>query len=139
MNKSDKPEKDRHRVLSLICAIFSNNDMNELIYKTEIDSHRESKLTATKREERIAINQEFGVNIYTLLWRETDKQQGLTVKDLLYTNYLVRTYNGTESEAVHLKLTQCCKSTVVLLKTKQEQPNTLGLRDCFHICLPASS
>ena len=39
-------------------------------------------------------------------------------KDLLYSKgnyiqYLVITYNGKESEAVYLKLTQCCKSTMV--------------------------
>ena len=30
-----------------------------------------------------------------------------------YIQYLIITYNGKESEAVHLKLTQYCKSTIV--------------------------
>ena len=33
-------------------------------------------------------------------------------------------YNGNESEATYLKLTQCCKSTVVKLKKKKKK---LGL------------
>ena len=57
--------------------------MNELIYKTEIDSHRESKLTVTKREERIAINREFGINIHTAMERNRQAAgthcKGLTV------------------------------------------------------------
>ena len=38
-------------------------------------------------------------------------------------NYIqcpVINYNGNESEATYLKLTQCCKSTVVKLKKKKE-------------------
>ena len=48
-------------------------------------------------------------------------------EDLLYSteNYLqcpVINYNGNESEATYLKLTQCCKSTIVKLKKKKLAP-----------------
>ena len=35
--KWNKSEKDKYRMMSLICGILKN-DTNELIYKTEIDS-----------------------------------------------------------------------------------------------------
>ena len=94
----------------------------------------------TKGERGGGINQEFGINIYTLLYTKQ-----ITNKDLLYstgnyTQYLVITYKGKESEkeymciyiyvclyiyiylnhfAVHLKLTQHCKSTILQLKKKK--------------------
>lgn len=56
-------------------------------------------------------------------------------EDLLYSteNYIqcpVINYNGNESEATYLKLTQCCKSTIVKLKKKR---NWLPLAH-FHLC-----
>ena len=84
-------------------------------------THRHRKQTyGYQRGNTGRINQEFGIYMYTLLYIKQ-----ITKKDLLYstgnyTQYLVITYNGKESEkefiyiyyfAVHLKLTQCCKST----------------------------
>ena len=73
------------------------------------------------------INQELGINRYTPLYIKQ-----ITNKDLLYSTgnyiqYLVKTYKGKESEkeyihththklkdfAVHPKLTQHCKSTIL--------------------------
>ena len=39
-------EKDKYHMISLICRILKN-DTNELIYKIEIDSQTENKLTVT--------------------------------------------------------------------------------------------
>ena len=36
--KWSKPKKDKYQIISLICVIQNKNYMNELIYKTEIDS-----------------------------------------------------------------------------------------------------
>ena len=63
--------------------------MNELIYEIEINSDSENKLMATKR----GINQEFGINIYTLYIKQ------ITDEDLLYrtesyTQYFAITYKG---------------------------------------------
>ena len=57
----------------------SKNDTNELIYKTETDSDIENKLTVTKGKGREEKNQEFGINIYTLLYMQIDNIQGPTV------------------------------------------------------------
>ena len=37
--KVNQPEKDKYLIISLICGIFFKNDTNELISKTETDSH----------------------------------------------------------------------------------------------------
>ena len=45
------------------------NDTNELIYRTEIESDVENKLTVTKGEKKGGgINWEMGIDIYTLLY-----------------------------------------------------------------------
>ena len=85
------------------------------------------------------INQEIGINTYALLYIKQ-----ITSKDLLYstgnsTQYSLITYKGKESEkeqiyvyvklnhfAVHLKLTQHCKSTILQYKIKSfRNPMTL--------------
>ena len=37
LSEVSQPEKDKYHMISLICGILKN-DINELIYKTEIDS-----------------------------------------------------------------------------------------------------
>ena len=74
------------------------NDTNELIYKTDIDD----KLMVNKGERGGGINQEFGINIYTLLYIKQ-----ITNKDLLYSTgnyaqYFVITYTGKESEKEYI-------------------------------------
>ena len=45
------------------------NDANEIIYKTEMDSDIENKLTVIKKEKgERGINWELGINMYTLLY-----------------------------------------------------------------------
>ena len=75
-------------------------DTNELIHKTEADSQtQKNNLTATKGETLVGgINQEFGINMYTLLYIKW-----ITNKDLLHSTgksiqYCVITYMGKESE-----------------------------------------
>ena len=73
--------------------------MNELIYKTEIDSQiQKTSLWLPKAERRGEKNQEFGINIYTLLY-----VRQIINKDLLYnpgnpTQYSEITYMEKESE-----------------------------------------
>ena len=47
--KWNKPDKDKYHVISLMYG-YKNNDTNELIYKTEIDTDIENKLMVTKGE-----------------------------------------------------------------------------------------
>ena len=49
-------------------TLISSLDTNELIYKTEIQIHRQkNKPMVTKGERGVGVNKEFGINIYTLL------------------------------------------------------------------------
>ena len=59
------------------------SNTSELIYETE--RLTENKHMVTKGEESIGINQEFGINIYTLLYIKQ-----MTIKDLPYStgNYI---------------------------------------------------
>ena len=75
------------------------SDTNELIYKTETDSQaQKTNLWLPKgKGGGGGINQEFGNNIYTLLYIK------LVNKDLLYstgnyTQYFLITYKGKKSE-----------------------------------------
>ena len=57
-----------------------NNDTNELIQETETDSNLKKKLMVTKGEMlRGGINQEFEINIYTLVYIRQ-----IISKDLIY-------------------------------------------------------
>ena len=74
------------------------NDTNELIYKTETDTQTQKTKLWLPKEKGGRINQEFGINIYTLLHIKQ-----ITNKDLLYstgnyTSHFVITYKGKESE-----------------------------------------
>ena len=81
------------------------NNTNESIYKTETDSQtQKTNLWLPKGKGgggvEGEINQEFGINRYTLLYV---KQININNKDLLYSTgdyiqYLLITYNGKESE-----------------------------------------
>ena len=91
------------------------NNTDESIYKTETDSQtQKTNLCLPKGKERgERINQEYGINRYTTIYKIDNK------KDLLYNignciQYFVITSKGKESEkeyiylnhcAVHLKLT----------------------------------
>ena len=51
----------------LICEILKKNNTNELIYKAEIDPRaQKSNLWLPKQKEERGIDQEFGINIYTV-------------------------------------------------------------------------
>ena len=55
------------------------SDTNELIYKAEMDLQtQKADLWLPKGKVKGGINQEFGINIYTLLYK-TDSQKGPTV------------------------------------------------------------
>ena len=109
--------------------------MNELAYKAETDS-QSSKTNLPKGKGGWGINQEFGISIYTLLYIKQ-----IISKDLLYSTgnsiqYSVVIYMGKDSEkewiyvymynnhfAVHLKLLQHCKSTILQYKIKIKLKN----------------
>ena len=84
-------------------------DTNEFIYKTETDLQtQKTNLQLPKEKEgRGGINQEFGISIYTVLYRKQMKN-----KDLLYstgnsTQYPVINHNGKEyeKEYIYIKYT----------------------------------
>ena len=61
-------EKDKY-MKSLTCGILKSTDTNEFIYKTEIDSQTlETNLWLPKGKARGEINEEFGINRYTILY-----------------------------------------------------------------------
>ena len=82
-------------MISIICGIFKN-DTNELIFKTEKQTHMYKK-QLPKGKVVGGINQEFWISRYELLYIKLIK------KDLLYRTgnyiwYVAITYNGKESE-----------------------------------------
>ena len=50
----------------ITCMWNLKNDINELIYKIEIGSQTENKLMVTQGDGELEVNQEFGINIYTI-------------------------------------------------------------------------
>ena len=80
LSEVSQAEKDKYHIISLLCGI-QKNDTNELIYKTETDSQTLKTNLWLPSEESGGggINQEIGVNIYTLLYIKQ-----IINKDLLY-------------------------------------------------------
>ena len=81
---------------------LKNNDTNELIYKTEIDPQTQKTNLWLPKGKGGGINQEFEINIYTLVYTKQ-----IINKDLLYstgnsTQYTVITYMGKESEKAQI-------------------------------------
>ena len=68
------------------------------------------------------MNQEFGINRYTLLYVKQINNKDLPCSTGNYIQYIVITYNGKESEKVyfpvHVKLTKHCKLTTLKFKQK---------------------
>ena len=77
--------------------------MNLFIKQKQTHRHRKQAPDYHKGKGREGINQEYGINRYTPLYIKW-----INNKDLVYSTgnciqYLAITYNGNESEAVHLK------------------------------------
>ena len=86
----------------------------------------ENELLVTKGEKRCGeINQEFGINRYQLLCIKQIKQGPIAYSTANYIQDLVINSKGKESEkdlnhlAIHQKLTQHSKSTILQLKKKK--------------------
>ena len=80
LSEVSQTEKDKYHMISFIYGILKNNT-NELIYKTETDSQRwKTNLWLPKGKGGEGwINEEYGINRYTLVYIIVDKQQGFTV------------------------------------------------------------
>ena len=64
-------EKDKYRMISLICWSLKKTDTNDLIYKTETDSQTQRMnlwLPGGKGGEGRGIDWEFGIDMYTQLY-----------------------------------------------------------------------
>ena len=85
-------------MISLICGILKN-DTNELIYKTETESQtQKTNLLLPKGKGVGVINQEFGINRYTLLGIKQITNKDLLYSTGIYIQYSVKTYMGIESK-----------------------------------------
>ena len=86
-------------MISLRCGILKS-DTTELIYKTEIDSQtQKTNLWLPNIKGRVGINQEFGINIYTLRYiKQIIKKNQLLCSTGNYTKYFELTYKGKEPE-----------------------------------------
>ena len=83
--------------------IKKKKDTNELIYKTEIDPQtQKTNLWLPKGKDVGGINQEFGINIYTLLYIKQITNRDLLYSTGNYTQYFVITYKGKESEKEYI-------------------------------------
>ena len=86
LSEVSQTEKDEYDI-AYMQNLKKKKDANELIYKAAIDPQtQETNLWLPKGKEEGGINQEFGINIYTLL-----HVKQVTNKDLLYStgNYTI--------------------------------------------------
>ena len=67
LSKVSQTEKDKYNMILFIRGI-KKNDTNEPIYKRERDSQTSKINMVTKGEREGGINEEFGVNICTVLY-----------------------------------------------------------------------
>ena len=106
--------------MNLVTKQKQKKDTNELSYKTEIDPQTENKLMVTKAKTWCMgrINQEFEINIYTLLYIKQINNKGLLYSTGNYIQYFVITYKGKESEKEQLQIdTQIFESLCYTLET----------------------
>ena len=104
------------------------------MYKTEIDPKTQKKKIMVTKKRRGEINQECGINIYTLIYIKQIINNNLLYSTENYTHYFVIIYKEKESEkeyvciythikpthfSVHVKLTQHCKPTKLQLKNSK--------------------
>ena len=92
---------------------LKKHDINEFIYKTEIDSQtQKTNLWLPKVMGVGGINQEFGINIYTLPFIKQVNNKDVLYNTGNYIQYLIITYNGKESEKeyiyVYITESLCC-------------------------------
>ena len=73
-------------------------DTNELIYKTEVDPQTQKINLWLPKGKGGEINQEFEINIYTVLYIKQINNKGLLYYTGNYTQYFVITDNGKEYE-----------------------------------------
>ena len=112
---------------------YLQNRTDPQTQKTNFYSYQERKLGRDKLEV-------WDSYIHTTIYKWINNKH-LLYSTGNYTRYLIITYNGKESEkeyvyiclyvydfSVHLKLTQYCKSPIFLLKIKQLNVNSLGVR-----------
>ena len=67
LSELSETEKNKYHIISLICGILKN-DINELIYKTEIESQTyKTNLWLSKGKVGGGINKEFQISRYKLL------------------------------------------------------------------------
>ena len=93
LGEVSQTEKDNYYDVTYMQNL--KNSKNELIYKTEIDI--ENKPMVTKGKGGGGINQEFGINTYTLLYIKQITNNDLLQSTGSYTQYLIITYNGKKN------------------------------------------
>ena len=93
LGEVSQTEKDNYYDVTYMQNL--KNSKNELIYKTEIDI--ENKPMVTKGKGGGGINQEFGINTYTLLYIKQITNNDLLQSTGNYTQYLIITYNGKKN------------------------------------------
>lgn len=76
-------------------------------------SHRKQSYGYARRRGRRKDKSGDGINLYTLLYIRQISNMDLLYSRRKYIQYPAITYNGKKSEAINLKLIQCCKSTIV--------------------------
>ena len=93
-------KSDRERQIYVITYMQNlKYDSNELIYKTETDSQtQKTNLQLPKGKGRGGINQESGINRYTLFYIKQINNKVLQQSTGNYIQYFVITYNGNEYE-----------------------------------------
>ena len=70
-------------------------DTNEIIYKTEVESHVENKVMVTRERAGGGTNWKIGIDIYTLLYTKY-----ITDKDLLYRTISSILCNGLHGKRI---------------------------------------
>ena len=70
------------------------------LFTRQKQTHMKNKLMVTEGDNGGGINQEFWINIYTLLYIKQINNKDLLYSTRNYTQKLVITYNGKESEKV---------------------------------------
>ena len=100
--KQSKSDKDIYHMISLIRAIKNIIQMNLKTQQKQTHKHRKQTYGYQREKSGGRINQEFGINIHTLLYVTYIINEDLLLSTGNYTQYFVVTYEGKKSDKEYI-------------------------------------
>ena len=97
LSEVSQTEKDKYHMISLVC-VESKKMIQINLYTKHIDPKTQKTNLWLPEGKGGGMNQEFGINLYKLLYIKQITRKDLLYSTRNYTQYFIITYKGKESE-----------------------------------------